>query len=133
MTLKAKINADFIEAFKLKEAGRDKKNFLGILKGEIQTEEGRGNEATDVLVMRILKKMEKSLKETNTPEALIELSYLEPYLPKLIGEEEVSTIIKNLVLNGANNIGAIMKAFNESYNGQADNALVSKLAKEALS
>ena len=36
MLLKEKINKDFMEAFKNKEM--DKKNFLGLLKGEIQNE-----------------------------------------------------------------------------------------------
>ena len=45
MTLKEKINADFMSAFKNKET--DKKNFLGVVKGEIQNEEGRSGEITD--------------------------------------------------------------------------------------
>jgi uncharacterized protein YqeY len=60
MTLKERIHTDFMEAFKAKDMVR--KNFLGILKGEIQNEEGRGTVATDAVVMSILKKMEKSLK-----------------------------------------------------------------------
>ena len=76
MTLKEKINADFMSAFKNKET--DKKNFLGVVKGEIQNEEGRSGEMTDEGVMNILRKMEKSLKQTNTPESLQELEYIKP-------------------------------------------------------
>ena len=76
MTLKEKINADFMSAFKNKET--DKKNFLGVVKGEIQNEEGRSGEMTDEGVMNIHRKMEKSLKQTNTPESLQELEYIKP-------------------------------------------------------
>ena len=130
MTLKEQINADFLTAFKNRDFAR--KNFLGLLKGEIQNEEGRGTVVTDIVVMRILKKMEKSLKQTETEQTLIELSFMEPYLPSMMTEEEVSTVIKEIVAGGANNIGAVMGAFNKDYNGQADNAVVSRLAKEVL-
>ena len=58
MTLKEQINADFMFAFKNKEM--EKKNFLGVVKGEIQNEEGRSGIASDDVVLGILKKMEKS-------------------------------------------------------------------------
>jgi uncharacterized protein YqeY len=130
MTLKERIQADFMEAFKAKDMAR--KNFLGLLKGEIQNEEGRGTVVTDVVVMRILRKMEKSLKQTDTEESLIELGFLEPYLPSMMTEEQIATVIKEIVAGGANNIGSIMGVFNKDYNGQADNAIVSRLAKEVL-
>jgi uncharacterized protein YqeY len=130
MTLKERINADFMLAFKAKDMIR--KNFLGILKGEIQNEEGRGTVATDAVVMSILKKMEKSLKLASSEETLTELGFLEPYLPTMMTEEQIATVIKDLVAGGANNIGLIMGTFNKTYVGQADNAIVSRLAKEAL-
>jgi uncharacterized protein YqeY len=130
MTLKERIHTDFMEAFKAKDMVR--KNFLGILKGEIQNEEGRGTVATDAVVMSILKKMEKSLKLASSEETLTELGFLEPYLPTMMTEEQIATVIKDLVAGGANNIGLIMGTFNKTYVGQADNAIVSRLAKEAL-
>jgi uncharacterized protein YqeY len=130
MTLKERIQADFMEAFKAKDMAR--KNFLGLLKGEIQNEEGRGTVATDVVVMTILKKMEKSLKQTNSEESLVELGFIEPYLPTMMTEEQIVTAIKEIVAGGANNIGSIMGSFSKNYTGQADNAVVSRLAKEIL-
>ena len=59
MSLKERINADFMAAFKAKEM--DKKNFLGVVKGEIQNEVGRSGKDDDETVMGILKKIEKSL------------------------------------------------------------------------
>ena len=77
--LKDKISEDFMKAFKAKDM--DKKNFLGVVKGEIQLQEGRGIDSTDENVLKVLKKIEKSLKQTNTEEATKELSYIEKYLP----------------------------------------------------
>jgi len=130
MTLKEKINADFMFAFKNKET--DKKNFLGVVKGEIQNEEGRSGEITDEGVMNILRKMEKSLKQTNTPESLQELEYIKPYLPQLMGEEQIREIILGYKTNGLNNVGQMMGEFNKNYKGLADNKLVSQVIKEIL-
>lgn len=130
MTLKEKINADFIEAFKAKDM--TKKTFLGILKGEIQNEEGRGTVSTDESVLNIVKKMEKSLKTTNTPESLAELEYLKPYLPVLMGEDRIREILIDYKNNGLSNVGQMMGEFNKSFKGMADNKLVSEIVKEVL-
>jgi uncharacterized protein YqeY len=130
MTLKEKINADFMSAFKSKET--DKKNFLGVVKGEIQNEEGRSGEITDEGVMNILRKMEKSLKQTNTPESLQELEYIKPYLPQLMGEEQIREIILGYKTNGLNNVGQMMGEFNKNFKGLADNKLVNQIIKEML-
>ena len=130
MTLREKINDEFMSAFKNKEM--DKKNFLGVLKGEIQNEEGRSGEITDEGVMNILRKMEKSLKQTNTPESLQELEYIKPYLPQLMGEEQIREIILGYKTNGLNNVGQMMGEFNKNYKGLADNKLVSQVIKEIL-
>lgn len=130
MTLKERINADFMLAFKNKDM--PKKNFLGVIKGEIQTEEGRTGVATDEVVLGILKKMEKSLTQTNTPESLKELDYIKPYLPQLMSREQVVSLIKEMINNGHDNMGKIMKQFNTEYSGKADNKIVSEVAKELL-
>ena len=128
MNLKEQINADFIKAFKAKDMER--KNFLGLLKGEIQNEEGRGTTTTDGSVLIILRKMEKSLKQTNTPESLVELSYMDPYLPKLMSEDQIRTIILGYKASGLNNAGQIMGQFSKEHKGLADNKLVSTIIAE---
>ena len=130
MTLKERINADFMLAFKNKDMS--KKNFLGVIKGEIQTEDGRTGVSTDEVVLGILKKMEKSLTQTNTPESLKELEYIKPYLPQLMSREQVISLIKEMINNGHDNMGKIMKQFNTEYSGKADNKIVSEVTKELL-
>ena len=130
MTLKERINADFMEAFKTKDMER--KNFLGVLKSEIQNEEKRGSSSNDDVVLGILKKMEKSLIQTNTEESLKELEIIKPYLPKMMSESEIYYAVKTIFESGAENVGMLMKQFNEKYKGMADNKLVSKLAGDIL-
>jgi uncharacterized protein YqeY len=129
MTLKEQINADFMTAFKNKEMG--KKTFLGIIKGEIQNNESRQIESTDENVMTVLKKMEKSLKLTNTPESMAELEFIKPYLPTLLSEEQIISIIREMKENGLTNVGQIMGEFNKNYKGQVDNKLVATLINRA--
>ena len=130
MSLREQINVEFMTAFKNKEM--EKKNFLGVLKGEIQNEEGRGVNVTDEVVISILKKMEKSLTQTNTDESLKELEYIKPYLPTLMDETLIRSIINSYKNTGIDNMGKMMGAFNKDYKGKADNGLVSKIVKELL-
>lgn len=130
MSLKERINADFMVAFKAKEM--EKKNFLGVVKGEIQNEVGRSGKDDDDTVMGILRKIEKSLKQTNTTESLTELEYIKPYLPTLMDEVLIRSILESYKNTGVNDMGKMMGAFNKEYKGKADNALVSKIVKEVL-
>ena len=130
MSLKEKISEDFMIAFKAKEM--EKKNFLSVLKGEIQNEESRNGGVTDESVMGILKKMEKSLKQTNTEESLKELEYIKPYLPTLMDESSIRSILESYKNDGVDEMGKMMSAFNKEYKGKADNSLVSKIVKEIL-
>lgn len=132
MSLKEQLNADFITAFKVKEL--DKKNFLGLLKGEIQTEETRNgaNSNSDDLVMSVYKKMEKSLKQTDSPQALVELGFLSPYLPTMKTEAELTEIILGYKAEGISNVGQLMGRINKDYTWVIDNALVTKIAPQLL-
>ena len=110
MLLKQRINADYMDALKNKQI--DKKNFLGVIRGEIQNEEfrplGIGDDAT---VLNILRKIEKSLKQTNTAESLAELEYIKPYLPAEMTEADIVAKITELKATGASNIAEVMRAF----------------------
>jgi Uncharacterized conserved protein len=117
-------------AFKAKDM--NKKNFLGVIKGEIQNAELRGISPTDENVLNILRKMEKSLIQTSTAESLAELEYIKPYLPVMMGKEKIKEIILNYQSNGLTNVGQMMAEFNKNFKGLADNKLVSEVIKEVL-
>jgi len=128
--LKEIISKDFMTAFKMKDM--NKKNFLGVVKGEIQLQEGRGVESTDENVLKVLKKIEKSLKQTNTEESNVELGYIKKYLPEQMSEKEIKEIVLEYTTSGVVNIGQIMGRFNKEHKGKADNKLVSEIAKSIL-
>lgn len=129
MTIKERINADFITAFKAQDM--QKKNFLGLLKSEIQNEETRPNAVSDDgNTLAILRRMEKSLKQTNNDESLAELKYLEAYLPQLMGEDQIREIIAGFKDSGFTNTGQIMGLFSKEYKGLADMKLVSTIISE---
>ena len=128
--LKEIISKDFMTAFKTKDM--NKKNFLGVVKGEIQLQEGRGVESTDENVLKVLKKIEKSLKQTNTEESNVELGYIKKYLPEQMSEKEIKENVLEYTTSGVVNIGQIMGRFNKEHKGKADNKLVSEIAKSIL-
>jgi uncharacterized protein YqeY len=103
-----------------------------VVKGEIQNEEGRSGIANDDVVVAILRKMEKSLTQTGTPEALKELEYIKPYLPVQMGTERIREIISTYKVNGITNVGQMMGEFNKNFKGMADNKVVSEIVKEVL-
>jgi uncharacterized protein YqeY len=126
MTLKERINVDYMTAFKaarLTEKSEDvskyvtTKNLLSVIKGEIQTiEKNTGTESmTDDEVIKIIAKTKKSLDETNSKfpseQTKTELAIIESYLPKQMSVNEIETKVKQLISEGAENIGTVMKAF----------------------
>lgn len=127
--MKDRVNKDFLEAFKNKDVLR--KNLLGVIKGEIQNEELRGKGEADV--MSILKRMEKSLKATNTPESLLELEILKVYLPEPMSDLLLTKILVNYhEILGLRTMGEMMSQFNKEYKGEADGKTVSNIIKNIL-
>lgn len=133
MTLKEKINADFMTAMKSKNVIA--KSILSVVKGEIQTiEKNVGSDnLSDAEVIKILTKTVKSLKETismaNDEKSKLELSVIEGYLPQQMSKDEVTTKVNELVNSGITQIGAIMKEFATL---PADKKMVSEVIKEVI-
>ena len=92
----------------------------------------------DAEVLRIIQKTIKELEEERlafekaaraekVEELKLQASILEKYLPKQLSEDEIRKIIESL---DDKKIPSVMKHFKANYQGQVDNALVSKIAKE---
>lgn len=130
MNIKQQIQEDFKKAFK--EKNFPKKTFLGVLINEINQKE-YFNTPGDELSLQIIKKMEKSLLLSNDEQSKKELEWLFPYLPKMMSEEEIKTIIQDYIINdGVSSIKDIMILFNKNYKGKADNSLVSNIGRMLL-
>ena len=116
MTLKEKISADYLTAFKAKDSVR--KTILGVIKATIQTEEKNFGQTDmgDQDVMKILNKQAKNLNESiaaaNDEESKQQLAVVEEYMPKRMSREQVKAKVDALRAAGeAGNIGQVMKAF----------------------
>jgi uncharacterized protein YqeY len=133
MTLKEKINADYMTAFKAKDVVS--KKLLSVIKGEIQTiEKNVGVDSlSDEEVTKILNKTVKSLKETlqasNDENTRLELEIVEAYLPKQMSKDEIVSKVTELKVAGVTNIGQIMKEFATL---PVDRKLVSEVIKEVM-
>jgi uncharacterized protein YqeY len=133
MTLKEKINADYMTAFKAKDAVS--KKLLSVIKGEIQTiEKNVGVDSlSDEEVTKILNKTVKSLKETlqasDSADTKLELEIVEAYLPKQLSKDEIVSKVTELKIAGVTNIGQIMKEFATL---PVDRKLVSEVIKEVM-
>jgi len=139
MTLKERVNADYIKAFK--EKNTVVKNLLSVVKGEIQNVEKlpandkdwgslKNSEGIfDAGVVKILNKTAKSLKEVNDEESKLQLVIVESYLPKLMSKEEVTAKVTELVNSGITQIGSIMKEFSGL---QVDKKMVSETINEVI-
>jgi uncharacterized protein YqeY len=130
-----------MEAYKAKNM--EKKNFLGVLKGAIQTQEGKNIESTDENVLKVIKSLEKGINENiegrkatglDTAEQELELSYIKPYQPELMGEDIIREKVRLIILEvGKANLGLLMGTFNKQNAGKAfDNKVVSNIIKEEL-
>jgi uncharacterized protein YqeY len=133
MTLKERISADYMTAFRAKDSVA--KNLLSVIKGEIQTiEKNTGIEnMPDEDVTKILNKTLKSLKETlqasDSVDTKLELVIIESYLPKQLSKDEIFNKITELKSAGITNIGQIMKEFAAL---PVDRKVVSEVIKEVI-
>jgi len=138
MNLNEEISADFISAYKAKDL--NKKNFLGVLKGGIKNRYGAS--PSDDNVLKEIKAMVKGLNDTIACKVKVsspvdseelELSYLDKYLPSLMGESEIRLNIKSIMVeSGEINAGKLIGLFNKTYSGKADNKMVSRIIQEEL-
>ena len=140
MTLKEKVNANYMKAFK--EKNTIEKNLLSVVKSEITTIEKNTSveNLSDDDVTKILNKTAKSLNETiksltstdyseSLVQACVELAIIQCYLPTLMSKEEVTAKVNELVTSGITQIGAIMKEFASL---PADKKMVSEVLKEVI-
>jgi uncharacterized protein YqeY len=133
MSLKEKISADYMMAFRSKNVVA--KNLLSVIKGEIQTQEKNTGVETlsDEEVTKILAKTRKSLEETSSKfpsdQTTEEIFIVESYLPKQLSREDIVAKVTELKVVGITNIGQIMKEFATL---PVDRKIVSEVIKEVM-
>ena len=136
-TIKEQIDAEIKQSMIDKD--NVKKELLKVVKSEISRAENgeKGlHPFDDKGVIKQIQKIVKSLETIGSDQAKYEIEILSKYIPTQMSEEQVRETVTILVAEtGANSqkdIGKIMGAFKVKYDGQADNAVVSKIARELL-
>jgi len=126
-----KLKAEKISA--MKEKNTIKKNILSTLIGDIEKENKSGKILTETEILKMIKKMIDNNITTNDIE---ENQYIEIYLPTMLSDEELETIISKIIsdnnLEGMKAMGMIMKNLNQNYAGQFDGKTASIISKKIL-
>jgi uncharacterized protein YqeY len=138
-----KLNVDLGAAMKAKDAAR--LEVLRMMKSKVLNVNARGD-LPEAEIVKILQKYGKSLKDAieetkkvNRPEAVAklegELKIVEEYLPKMLSEAEVRTLVQSAIAEtGAaskKDTGKVMKAV-MAKGLSVDGSVVSRLVSEIL-
>ena len=148
MSLQNIINEHIKQAMIAKD--KDKLAALRAVKSAFIIEMSKdGSEAIDdVVAEKIIAKLVKQRKESASifteqgrddlaKEEIVQLQFLEVYLPEQMSEDEVMKVVKEVILQiGASSpadIGKCMGPLMGKLNGKADGKLISKLVRKELS
>lgn len=143
--LKEELKKNEIAAMK----ARDKQtvNVLRLVNSEIKAfEVNERKDISDEDVIRIIEKQIKQLKEAlqyaiqlNDNDKIAEgnfaIDLLTPYLPAQLSEEEVESMLKDIITNGnygASDMGKIMKEIMPKVNGKFDRSKINPMVKKIL-
>jgi uncharacterized protein YqeY len=151
MTLKEKINADYIAAFKAKDTIG--KSALSGLKSKILEAEKAGPAGTELsdadilkIVISTVKQRKQSVEEFTkagrmdlVDQEVLELEPIEAYLPKQMNDSELTEAVKNVISEFANSnisvqalTGKTIGAFNKKFPGMADPIRLKEIIMENI-
>ena len=125
----------------MKEKKDVAKALFSTLKGEYENAIKTGSPANDATIEKLAKKMTENAKTIGSPEALEEIELLKPFMPIMLSEIEVRSIIQSSIdanPDKANNYklgskGAFTGIVMKQIAGKADSALVNQIISEVLS
>ena len=149
MRLKTKMEAQIKQAMLSKD--KDRLRTLRAIKSQIllaEREKGVIGEITEETELKILQKAAKQRKdsleiyEQQNREDLanverVELQIIEEFLPQQLSEEQVESIVKEVIDQvgavGTQDMGKVMGAATTKLAGQADGKIISVIARKLLS
>ena len=112
-----------------------------------KTKEGTTGEIPESVELKLLQKLVKQRRESADIYAAanredlakkerFEASIIEKYLPQQMGEEELTVIIQQIIINtqakSIKDMGKVMAAASKELAGKADNKMVSEVVKKLL-
>jgi uncharacterized protein len=148
MSLLERLNSDMKQAMRNKE--KDKLSVIRMVKASLQNEViklGKSELSSDeelTILSREVKQRKDSLHEFDkagrqdlVDKLRTELAVVELYLPEQLSEEELSTIVKETIVEvGATSkadMGKVMAAVMPKVKGKTDGSLVNKFVQQHLS
>ena len=148
MSLQNTITDDIKKAMLARE--KDKLESLRAVKAALIVEMSKDgsdsvpDDVTEKIIARLVKQRKESAaiftdqgREDLAKDEIIQLEYLEVYLPEQMGEEEVRKIVKEVIsqvgASSLSDMGKCMGSLIGSLNGKADGRLISHLVREELS
>ena len=114
---------------------------------EAKTAPGAGDTVSDETAIRLIQKLAKQGKESaelyssqNRPELaaeeLAQVAVMEKYLPKQMSEEEVATVLKEIIAQtgaaGPQDMGKVMGVATKQLAGKAEGRVISAIVKQLL-
>jgi uncharacterized protein len=146
MNLKEQLRADMANA--MRDGDNDKRNTLRMLLAAVkQTEVDDQVTLDDAGVQAVLTKQAKQRRESiadyekagrseMAANEQMELTFIESYLPQMMGKEEVKTlaaqVIAELGITDMKGMGQIMGKLMPQLKGQADGRIVNEVVRELL-
>ena len=146
MQFSEKLSDDYKEA--LKAGDKSRVSILRMIKAAVKNKEiEKGSSLSDdeiyailrSFVKRAVESIEQFSKAGRTDLAAKEkeeLSIMQGYLPRQLGEEEIRKLVEDIVsetgASGMKDMGTVMKAVMAKTKGQVDGKLVNTIVKETL-
>ena len=128
MNLQEKINNDIKLSMKSKDT--DRLSVLRVVKGEMNR---LGKEVSNEDIIKIIRKMKENSDMDNN---IVESNILSEYLPSLLEEKQLETIIDGLInkngYNSMKDMKHIMSFLKSNYGASIDGKLASSLIKNKL-
>lgn len=146
MSLKDQLFIDYKSAMKAKDSLK-KNTIQSVRAGVLQVEKDQHvtlseDEVISVVVSQVKKRKAslpdfiKSGREDLISELKTEIEILESYLPEQLGEEDLKTMITDVInelgASSMKDMGKVMQVMTEKANGRADNTLVSQIVRKLL-
>ena len=128
MNLQEKINNDIKLSMKNKDT--DRLSILRVVKGEMNR---LGKDVSDENILGIIRKMKENSDMNNNK---VESNILNEYLPSMLEEKQLETIIDGLIhkngYNSMKDMKHIMSFLKSNYGASIDGKLASSLIKNKL-
>jgi uncharacterized protein YqeY len=138
--LKVRLRQDLNAARKARD--RPRTLLLTTLLSDVRNREIElGHELADDEVVDVLRRAVKRRRESaelmkSRPELaereLWEAATLEAYLPKELADDEIRSLVRSLIAEGHDDLGALMKRVMPQVKGRADGSRVNAIAREEL-